>query len=362
MGSMSTPTPGEGARRSRRGYYFQDLCALRHCLAMADGRWTAVTSDGDEDITSASEAPAIVEYCQIKTEEFPRTPWTVARLCEAERSGDRATSILGRLFLDKPLPDPAMFRLVGNVPLHPDLRPLTPGAASSRDAVITAIGSRLGALPLRDGRSIRWCLERLEVENVAGNADALEAMALRELGATALRLSVGLLPNELETLLEGLIGYIQTTAREVNPAPIARDDFAAELRSRGAAATRATSAAAGPGAPTLSDKLAAAGVGPEQIAAFQQTHFEFTRTYRSSLPHRTAQLDDLTERIRMACVELSLRRREGSIMPGAEMFAATNSAVRDLHSAGDWEGRGIPLTIAYGVLHDVTARCQHRYD
>jgi hypothetical protein len=64
----------------------------------------------------------------------------------------------------------------------------------------------------------------------------------------------------------------------------------------------------------------------------------------------------------MACVELSLRRHEGSIGPGAEMFAATNSAVRDLHSTGDWEGRGIPLTIAYGVLHDITARCQHRYD
>lgn len=56
VGTMSTPTPGEGARRSRRGYYFEDLCAPRHCMAMADGRWIAVTSDGDEDITSASDA------------------------------------------------------------------------------------------------------------------------------------------------------------------------------------------------------------------------------------------------------------------------------------------------------------------
>lgn len=359
---MSTLTPGDGARRSRRGYYFQDLCALRHCLAMADGRWSAVTSDGDEDVTSTSQAPAVVEYCQIKTEEFPSTPWTVARLCEAERSGDRATSILGRLFLGKALPASAKFRLVGNVPLHPDLRPLSPGGAMSRDSVVTAIESRLGALTLSDGRSVRWCLERLEIDNVAGNADALEAMTLRELGATTMRLSVGLLPNELEALLEGLIGYVQTMARAVNPAPISRDDFAAELRSRGEAATRATQASAGPGAPTLSEKLAAAGVGPEQIAALQQTHFEFTRIYRSSLPNRTAQLDDLTERIRMACVELSLRRREGVIQPGAEMFSATNSAVRDLHSAGGWEGRGIPLAIAYGVLHDITARCQHRYD
>lgn len=329
---------------------------------MAGGLWAVVTSDGDEDITSASVTPPIVEYCQVKTEEFPSSPWTIARLCEAEHGGDRATSILGRLFLGKALPDPTAFRLICNAPLHPDLRPLSPRNVLNRNSVIGAIETRLGEMPLSDGRSVRWCLERLEIEHVAGTADALEAITLRDLGATAMRMGIGLLPNELESLLDGLTVYVQRMARAVSPAPMSRDEFAAELRSRGDAATRATAAAAGPGAPTLSEKLALAGLGHEQIAALQQTHFEFTRTYRSSLPDRIAQLDDLTERIRMACMELSLRRREGALRPGADMFAATNAAVREVHSAGAWDGHGIPLTIAYGALHDITARCQHRYD
>jgi hypothetical protein len=328
---------------------------------MVAGLLATVTCDGDEDVTCADDAGS-PEYCQVKTVEFPSGPWTVANVCEPERAPDRATSILGRLFVGKPLPESATFRLVGNMPLHPHLRPFVPGSALDRSAVSTTIAGRLGSLALSDGRTVGWCLDRLTIEQVGGDADALEAMVLRELGGMTLRLSIGLLQNELESLLEGLVAVVQQGARSSDAAPIARDSFIDEVRDRANRARGATADAAGPEAPTLAAKLAAAGLSPEQIAAMKHTHLEFSRTYRSALPDQVRRLDNMVERIRMACVQLTLRRREGLLAPGAAMFAATDSAVRDLHAADGWDGQGIPLVLAYGAMHDVTARCQHRYD
>lgn len=361
-GLLIPASPGDSARRSRRGYHFQDLCALRACLAMIDGAWDAVTSDGEEDITCVSSASVVVEYAQVKTEEFPATPWSVARLCEPERAGDRSTSILGRLFSAKPLPDSTRFRLIGNVQLQPALRPLTMSDPAARKTVETTIANRLGGLSLANGRSVSWCVERMWIEYVAGNADALEALVTKDLGFAAQRSGVGLIPTEAEAVLEGILAFVQERARNVMPLEITHDEMVLELARRAESAISKSAAAQAPGAPTLAEKLGGVGVTPEQIQAMQSVHSRFVRAYRAALPATIADFDNLADQIRMLCVELGLRRREGAINPGADLFARTVSAVRELHGVGAWEARGVPLVIANGILHDITARCQHRYD
>jgi hypothetical protein len=335
---------------------------VRTCLKMIGGDWSSVTADGDEDITCVRDGPQVVEYAQVKTEEFPTTPWSVASLCEPERGADRSTSILGRLFTGKPLPEAVRFRLIGNVQLQRVLRPLTPEGQGSRAEVETAIVARLGALRVSDGRTVRWCVERLVIEHVAGNADALEAMVVRELEFAALHQGIGLFAHEAASVLEGIIAFVQGTARSVAPAPILVAQMIDEFRRRAAAAISASAAAQAPGAPTLAEKLAAAGVSIEQIQWMQGVHTQFVHAYRSALPSMVATFDNLVDEIRLACVALGLRRREGAIQGGAEMFDRTIAAVRDLHEAGAWATRGVPLLLAHGMLHDITARCQHRYD
>ena len=62
--------PAEGARRSRRGYWYQDLYALGRYLDLIDGVWETVTVESHEDIVcEQTGANALVRYEQVKTVE-----------------------------------------------------------------------------------------------------------------------------------------------------------------------------------------------------------------------------------------------------------------------------------------------------
>lgn len=134
-----TGIPGRSARRSRRGYCVDplnlpDLWALHCCIEMLEGLWTSLTSDGHEDVTCENSGESRICYVQVKTEEHPDGVWTVAKLCQADGGGVES-SILGKLFVDKPLPDGARFELVGNVALNRELAPLEPQAVVDRRPV-----------------------------------------------------------------------------------------------------------------------------------------------------------------------------------------------------------------------------------
>ncbi len=355
-------SPSGGARRSRRGYYFQDLCATRMCCEMLGGGWTHITLDGIEDVTCEDSADGSKHYVQVKTDEHPSGPWTVARLSGPQRPGDPGTSILGRLFGGKPLPDATTFRLQLNAPVAPELECFEVGSVVDRSSTTDSLSRRLTGIPLEDHRSIPWCLERLTLELVAADADGLEAILIRELGIALMGRRLPLLPQEMELVLEGVVAFVQGRSRPLSVLPVTRAEFESELDRRANDAMRGTATAQGPRAPTLGEKLEAAGLDAAQIAPLHDRHFAFTREYRSALPDRVALLDELVERIRMRCVALSLQLREGAIQPGAEMFSQTEAVVREAWEAGGFERRGIGILLAYGALHDITARCQHRYD
>ena len=125
------PDPGTSARRSRRGYYYQDVCALQRCIDMLDGLWKTVTLEGDEDIILVRTRPAGRKYCQVKTVEGPRQLWTAALLCRPEVVAQPATSILGRLFTSRPVPRDAALELILNEEVDAKLRPLCTSPAAS---------------------------------------------------------------------------------------------------------------------------------------------------------------------------------------------------------------------------------------
>ena len=49
--TTSRQSPGTGARRSRRGYYYEDLYTLRSCLQMVRGNWDSVLPEGEENVS-----------------------------------------------------------------------------------------------------------------------------------------------------------------------------------------------------------------------------------------------------------------------------------------------------------------------
>jgi hypothetical protein len=355
-----TGIPGRSARRSRRGYYFQDLWALHCCIEMLEGIWTSVTSDGHEDVTCENSSESLICYVQVKTEEHPDGVWTVAKLCQPDGGGVE-TSILGKLFVDKPLPDGARFELVGNVALNRELAPLEPQAIVDRGPVEAQIARRLVGLTLADRRSVSWCLERLTVRQVGATAESLEDRVLRLLGRYLSERELGLLAHETEELLAILISMITTAARAHAATPLERAVASAEVDRHASRLIQATQAGTSPISESLADKLRKAGLDEEQIDALQAAKFSYSRGYRTALTPTTRVLDQLADEIRMRCVSLTLAMREGTIQPGAEMWEATRRAVEQMHRDGSWDSRGIPLSQAFGALHEITDRCHHRY-
>jgi hypothetical protein len=158
-------SPGSAARRTRRAYSSQDLCSVHACLEALQGVWDRVTPESHEDITCERVRPELWRYSQVKTVESPGPAWSIASVTRPEQVGIISTSILGRLFTAKPIPDHAAFELVTNERVAADLWPLCENAnvgEPAREASRAAIVKRLQGLEPAGGRSTEWCVQRLQ--------------------------------------------------------------------------------------------------------------------------------------------------------------------------------------------------------
>lgn len=124
---MTTGQPNAG-RIARRGFRYQDLCALRYCIAAAHlGPWTEVYHEYGDDVMLVAEAEGRrrVRFVQVKHEEEARSHWSVARLTRADRPGGAVgDSIVGRLFGRDQGDANTEFRLAINEGVDTDLQPL----------------------------------------------------------------------------------------------------------------------------------------------------------------------------------------------------------------------------------------------
>ncbi|MEV4033662.1 dsDNA nuclease domain-containing protein [Streptomyces umbrinus] len=176
--------PADGGRRSRRGFAYQEVVTLLDCLDMLDGQWTSVSWEDLEDtLCYRDDEP---NYRQVKTIEEAGTRHSVASICRPETAQKMAkTSYLGKLFLDKPLPEGTRFTLVINEMPQRDLhefaverdQPRGPVSDSTRNDVI----ARLDGLQPPDGRDIGWCVDRLDVLVAGRTIEDVEREALHRL-------------------------------------------------------------------------------------------------------------------------------------------------------------------------------------
>jgi hypothetical protein len=171
-----------------------------------------------------------------------------------------------------------------------------------------------------------------------------------------------LLPDEIEQLLSDLMQAVQAAARALEAVAIAQTGFELMLTRRAEELMNSTNELQGDLAPTLDQKLRRAQLNDEQVERCQRMRAAFNRRRRSAVGQMGAALDDLATEVFMACSSTAAKRHAGQIAPGAELYAETVKAVSDVHQIGGWSGRQLALANAYGALHDITARCQHRYD
>lgn len=358
--------PAEGGRRSRRGYWYQDLYALGRYLDLIDGTWDTVTVESDEDIVcEKTGANAIVRYEQVKTVEGPDQLWSMSTVCSPE-TGHPERSILGKLFVGKPLPNGTQFALVLNENVNPTLKVLAvPREDRDVEAVRTAAAGAskaLAGVSPQDDRTVEWCVERLEVDVRERTTDALEDSLIRRIDALVANThGVHLLGEELDDVLGHLMDGLQADARDRKRRAVDQSEIERRVADACARVQGTSPAPTSGDSSRLREKLRVAGLDPDEIEHCVEMHLSHRMAVRSADPRRKKEIQQLVDEVFVECVQAALDRREGRVAAGAPAFRDTFARVRTHYEQGDFQSRGFALADLQRAVHDITSRCRHRY-
>ncbi|MFE2693615.1 dsDNA nuclease domain-containing protein [Streptomyces mirabilis] len=354
--------PADGGRRSRRGFAYQDVVTLLDCLDMLDGQWTSVSWEDLEDILCYRDAEP--NYRQVKTIEEAGTRHSVASVCRPETAQKTAeTSYLGKLFLDKPLPDGTRFTLVINEMPQRDLHefaverdhPRGPVSESTRNDVI----ARLNGLQLPNGRDIAWCVDRLDVLVAGRTIEDVEREALHRLAPhVGALLGTGAMYEEVEEVMTRLMEVITRRARALRPQDFTSETFRTAVETSVRKATGRRRDGSTEPLMTLREKLQPAEVSDAEAEGLHDAMLAFRRRRRASIGTKRQQLDDLADDVHALCTVTMAERHSGLIAPGPDAYQATVLKVANMPQVAD---RTHNLTDALATLSDITARCLNRY-
>lgn len=352
--------PSDGGRRSRRGYAYQDAVTLLDCLDMHEGSFDEVGFEDLDDIICTVDGNTT--YRQVKTKE-DGTRHSIATICTPEKKGKPETSILGRLFSNKPLTEATRFSLLLNETPTPDLGAFETERGDVRGAVpdqhCRDIADRLSALALPNGITIDWCVARLEVLLEPRTIEDVEAKLLTRLNEPVTKL-LGALPlhSELVEILIGLSFLVARDARARNPKRWGAALFAEKLQETVTRSTGTRSDGSVEPLPTLAEKLRPAGIPIQEAQAQTEAMLRYRRRYRSAIGQQRDYFDTLNDHVYAVCTQKSAERRAGKFEGPVGAYAATIEAVSQLQPK---EVKAIPLPDKLAALSDVTARCQNRY-
>lgn len=327
---------------------------------MLQGEWDAVTPESAEDVVIESIPRNEKLFIQVKTVEHPTQLWSPASLCQPDTSGRPETSILGRLITMKEFPQDARLILATNERVNVVLRPLTTTSSLDRSWIEADLERRLVGLQPID-RELPWCIERLQIEECENTADGLEAQVLRLEGAVAHSRGVSLLASELGDLLARVINLIQERSRGHEINTISREEFERLFDIWASEITSGTNLSMASQDQALRPKLESAGLTTEEIRRCEEMRIRFGRRRRSAVGHERSVLDQVADEIAMVCLGIKAARVSGALASGLPSLETALQKVTELHATRDWAAQGVPLATAYGVLHDITGRCQNRY-
>lgn len=360
-------TPGDSARRSRRGFRYQDVHALDRCLDTIDGIWDEVAVEGEEDVTCHRTGPTGCEqHEQVKTVEDPKQLWSVSKVCQGEK-GEIDRSILGKLFLGKSLHTSVVFVLILNEGVGNDLRVLTKTEADRDPKDLktcrTALCTKLKGLSLPDGVTLEWCVERLSIEVRPREIEELEALVIQRLASVIKTACLERpLNEELETVFSLVMEKVGAEARSKNPQTYNAAAVSALVKGEFTKIDKPVEAMSADGDTSrLRKKVTPLHFEEEAIKKVVGMHLEHRRAFRRADPARQHAVQAMVDDVFSVCSVVAAQRNGGQIAPGTDTYVATVNAVRELHASGGYTEDGFSLADLQRAMWDVTSRCQHRF-
>jgi hypothetical protein len=376
VASILTSVPADlSGRRSRGGYRYQDLCALRYCIKIArESSWEEVWCESHDDIVLYRREPGRDRYrfIQVKFKFSAPQHWSCAQLSPVETRGSQESltdCILVKLFEQDRFEGDSDFRLAVNEGVSDELQPFSyrwnrdepsidltwPGAES--------LLTRLRNWKPSSGKSIADYVQRLAIERHAADDDDMEAALMMELGDLLHdRGSVPLL-DELAATLRELYGLVYRAAtadldRPGHPERITRDTFLkAAMESAHLANGRTNQAARSLQSGLIEKELAAIGL----TEIFVKNAVELRRAYYSTWRQNAGTevgnvLNEALRDVQAICGTEMVRATEDQEKTGRPLLQVILDRLDAHHDNSDLGQRGVSLGLLHGMFYFLLAR------
>lgn len=380
--AMTTvPAPDQSGRRSRGGYKYQDLCALRYCIRIArDSTWDEVQCESHEDIVLTRIRTGIKTYrfVQVKFEFSAHQHWSCSMLCSvdhAKKTKSITDSVIVKLFDSDQLGGEPEFRLAVNEGVSRDLAPfhykwnhdeptIDPQCKEAK-----ALTQRLQAWSPSNGKSVSYFLERFAIEQHAADNSDMEASILQELTILLADHGVTPLVDELTSVFQSLYSVVFKAAsappgQTGHPERISGSAFReASITLSNVGQARTQQVASSSQSATLRAELESIGLPEIIIANAIDLRREFYALWRASsgTEHGKA-LDQAYLVVKGICTSEMVRTLEDPTSAGKQLHRRIIERIEAEYVQGTWSNRNVSLsTMLNGILFYLIGRNSLRF-
>lgn len=369
-------------RISRRGYQYQDLCALRYCIDMVGtGRWHEVWCESHDDFVLVVHEEEGDRYrlAQVKYRSNAGTHWGVASLVPLKKGTNTPNedeSVLIKLFAGDQHPQKTEFRLLFNEGVQPELRPFAYRWKQAEPEIdiaseqVSVILRRLAGWSPSNGRDVVSLVANLGIESHASTVEEMEAALILELNGLLTLKGIHSLTSEIENLLWVLYRLVYKAAGSDPNAPgsdekITRKMFEDQVQEHigklMAISEQATDPGKKPG-DVLTAELEDLGLSGDYITEATHTRQQFFLRWRRR--PSTAQRAATDEGFREIRAFYLLEKGVGLADPGdspAKQFSRVLRRVSDMADTSKYQEHGLTLDDLMGMLFYMMARQQLRF-
>lgn len=310
--------------KARRGFRYQDLCALRYGIhSSTAGLWSEVHCENDEDITLVrveNDVVVRIRYVQVKYKEDAASHWTCYAICRSKTPKlGKESSVLAKLF-NKPVSTAEYdFRLATNEGVSDELsssryrwtqvEPSSNILSQASDAIKRSIGDWTHP----EGVDIDQLISKFAIEKHCDTIEDFVCILHVELSAMLKANGVELLQDELSevfTLLHHKVQYAAEADRKVDRYvyKISVDD----LRRKAVEDARRRIEFSSAGAESkpltaITDQLYSAGLSASVVENCKQAYTQYNAFYRRHRGTAVGEgVDTLRDRVRALIMEKTI--------------------------------------------------------
>jgi hypothetical protein len=367
-----TDPADESGRRSRGGYFYQDLCALRYCVsAAASGRWQEVWCESHDDIVLFTDDAhgGRFRYAQVKFEFSADQHWSCARLCQCEAKKTIADSVVCKLFGNDRFAGRCDFRLLTNEGTNADLKPFhyrwgekEPTVDPSCDGAKTLLERLVDWTPPGTTPKEEY-VRRFGIEQHAGDANEMEALVRGELGDLASGAAKPLFPDEIDALFRHVYVEVhraatRSLARTDDPERIVAEEFRRSVLAQAQAiAARTQDVSNESPSEALSTYLRAAGLPETAITTAAAQRWTFRREQRASAgSERGELLDAVLSDVQAHCLAMTLDAvLDPGLTPG-HVLQRVLARCGELHAQRKLDDHGVGIALVHGMCYFAIGR------